>query len=147
MSKQSFPHKINNISVLDGKKIIHEEEVTETDNGMIKFKFYHKENDKIYKISGIEKENNTFIIIITDQGKKDTETLSREEVLKKFGKNKDLKFAIDYIKDMKGGRRASRLIHETKRRSRKTSRKVSRRGSRKGSRRVSRKGSRRGSRK
>ena len=145
-----FLHQVSNKSIENGKKVIHEEEVAHGDRG-ISFKYYHKEGDKIEKIRGIPKDDGTFIIITGEKENKKDETMSKEDVIKMLTKMKHLKFALDYIKTAKGGKRGSRKGSKkgSKKGSRKGSRKMSggkRRGSRKGSK-GSKKGSKKGSRK
>jgi len=132
--KLIFLHQVSNKTIHNDKKVIHEEEVVHGPKGL-KFKYYHKEGDKIQKIVGVQTADGSFVVITTVGDKKDSQTLSKDEVIKMLTKEKHLKFALDYIKNLKGGRRGSRKV----------SRKGSKKGSKKGSRKGSRKGSKKGS--
>ena len=156
----TFLHEVRTVNIHNGSKVVHEEEVIHGSKGL-KFKYYHKEGEKIEKIVGVQKEDGSFIIITTVDGQRDESSMSKEDVIKMLTKQKHLKFALDYIKTVKGGRKASkktskkrsRRMSAGKRRSRRVSKKNSKKGSRKmsagkrRSRRVSKKNSKKGSRK
>ena len=152
--KLTFLHQVQNKSVQNGKVVIHEEQVIHGDD-VFKFKYYHKEGDKIDKVTGIRKDGDSYVIITQKGEKKEQETLSKDEVIKMLTKQKHLKFALEYIASMKGGKKGSRKGSKkgSKKGSRKGSRKGSKkqsggkRGSRKGSKKGSKKGSRKGSKK
>jgi hypothetical protein len=147
-SNLTFLHEVRNVNIHKGKKVVHEEEVIHGPKGL-KFKYYHKEDDKVDKIVGVQKEDGSYVVITTVDGKRDEKSMSKDDVIKMLTKQKHLKFALDYIKTVKGGRKPSRKTSRAKR----TSRKGSKRGSRKASggkrrsRKASKKGSRRGSKK
>lgn len=124
MSKKgslTFLHQVSTKNIKNGEKVIHEEEVVHGDRGL-KFKYYHKEGDHIEKVTGVQKADGSFVIITVLGDKKDTQELSKEDTIKMLAKHKHLKFALDYIKAMKGGKPVPR----------KPSRSASRKGSDKG---------------
>lgn len=141
-SDLKFLHQVSNVSIKDGKKVVHEEQVIHGERGL-KFKYYHKEGDKVEKITGIQKPDGSWVIITVDGGdKKEEENVTKEDVLKLLKKEKHLAFALEYIKDVKGGlRRMRRSSRSSRKGSKKGSRKMSRskRGSKKGSKKGSRK--------
>ena len=149
----TFLHKVQTTNVHDGKVVVHEEEVIHGEKGL-KIKYYHKEDNKIVKFVAVQKEDGSFIVIETADGAKgEGQSMSKDDVIELLKKNKHLKFALDYVKTVKGGRKMSRSRRGSKKGSKKASRKGSRkatggkRRSRKGSKKASKKGSKRGSRK
>lgn len=116
-----FLHSISSTSIADGKKEIHEEFIIHGDKGL-SFKYYHKDEKGVERFSGHQNADGTFNITVMSGEKKEQKTVTKEELLKEIGKNKSLKFAVDYLKKQKGGSR---------KRSRKGSKRSSKRSSRK----------------
>lgn len=140
----TFLHKVETTNVHDGKVVVHEEEVVHGEKGL-KIKYYHKENNKIDKFVAVQKEDGSFIVIVTADGQKgEGQPMSKDDVIDLLKKHKHLKFALDYVKTIKGGRKMSRSRRGSKKGSKKGSRKMTggKRRSRKGSKKASRKGSR-----
>jgi hypothetical protein len=134
--KLDYLHLVTNKSIKDGQVIITEEAVIHGKKGL-SFKYYHKDPKSKLKVSGKQNETGDFVMTTTEGTDQKSETLTKDELLKKLAKKKYLSFVVDYIKTLKGGAKKS---------SRKTSRSSSRKSSRKTSRKSSRKSSRKGSR-
>lgn len=154
MSKNEilYLHENKNKSIINGNVIIHEEEIKKS-SGSLKFKYYHKEGNKIEKMSGTFNGQN-FLVFISSGTQTDKKTLSLDDTIDFLSKNKKYKFVVDYLKQLKAntqkgrgrvGRRNSKSTlsngrsnsrsnsKKTKRTSRKRSKKT-RRNSRKRSR-------------
>jgi hypothetical protein len=129
-SDVTFLHSSVSTSIVNGKKVTHEEFVIHGSKGLT-FKYYHKDEKGIEKISGHQNADGTFSLTTVSGEKKDSKTVTKDELLKEIGKNKDLKFAVEYLKSQKGGKRSSRK--GSKKGSIKSSKKSSKKGSRKGS--------------
>jgi len=127
MGKLIFLHHVMTKHISGDKKITHEEKIVHNDRG-VTFAYFHKEGDKQEKIKGRLNADGTYTLMNFKGGKKDEKIMSKTELLDELKKNKDLKFVIAYIKDVKGGKRKI-----SRKPSRKTSRKPSRKTSRKGS--------------
>lgn len=143
----SYLHQVSLRKRVDDILIIHEEEVIDTEKG-IRFKHYHKENNKINKTVGIEDGDN-FIVKTTVDGVKAESVMSKADLLKSLSKDKEMKFVADIIKTLGDSKRKqSRTTSKktSKKSSKKTSKKTSRRTSRRTSRtqkRTSKRGSKR----
>lgn len=124
-SKLLFKHEVLNKTIKDDKVVMHEELLEHREKGIF-FKHYHKEGDKTEKFIGVQNEDGTFNVRILKDGEESKmEGVSKSDLLKMLAKDSMMKFALEYLKKQKGGKRKSR--------------KGSRRGSRKGSRKASRK--------
>ena len=147
-NKPDYVHNVMTKNVNNGNVIIHEEMIIKGDKG-IRFKYYHKENDKIEKISGGSQDGKNYNLSIKIDNETDKkEDLTKEDLLKHLSKYKQLKFLSDFFKSksQKGGS-CSELNGGGTRKSRKGSKNGSRKGSKKGSKKESRKGSKIGSKK
>lgn len=117
--KAEFVHKLSHTSVKDDKVEIHEEQIIKGDKGLL-IKHYHKAGGKASKLVAVMKDDGSFSVRTMDGDKKDEKDMSKAEFLKLLGSDKHLKFALDYLKTMKGGaRKRSRKSKGSKRRSRK----------------------------
>ena len=151
MSEIQFLYEKTNKSIKDGKKIIHEESIVSGDKGLI-IKYFHKEDENVEKIT-IRQENGKFKIVRMSDGKSEEEILAKNDLIDRLTKIKYLKFALDYLKEMKGGqgrqRRSSKKSRDSsgsrKRKSKRQSRSRKSSGS-SGSRKSKRKSSGRSSR-
>ena len=119
--KAEFVHKLSSTSVKNGKVEVHEEMIVKGDKGLI-IKHYHKDDKSKVKMVAKMMDNGSFSVRTMDGDKKDDKDMSKEDFLKMLAKDKNLKFAHDYLKTMKGGAR---------RKSRKGSKKASKKRSRK----------------
>jgi len=136
MSKSDikYLHKTSYTHVEDGKVEVIDEQIIHGSKGL-SFKMYKKADGKVEKYTCFGNADGTYTLKHRKDDKEDTQTLTKEELLKELKSVKALAFAVDYIKsakDLKGGKRGSR----------KTSRKTSKKSSRKSSRKTSRKSSR-----
>ncbi len=124
-----FLHDVRNASIINGKKIVHEEYVINGPKGLL-IKFYHKENDVTvkYVIKALDANNFKFKSMIGE--KVSDQTYSKDDLLNELKKHKDLKFALDYIKTQKGGAKVSSKGASKKKVETKTTQK---KGSKKGS--------------
>lgn len=123
-SKLLFKHEVLNKTIKDDKVVMHEELLEHREKGIF-FKHYHKEGDKTEKFIGVQNEDGTFNVRILKDGEESKmEGVSKSDLLKMLAKDSMMKFALEYLKKQKGGKRKSR--------------KGSRRGSRKGSRKAKR---------
>jgi hypothetical protein len=143
-----FLHDIKNKTVINGKRLIHEEFVIHGNKGLT-IKFFHKDDKSMEKIVIFQK-NDKYFMKSTIDDKKEEKELSKDELIKELTKNKSLKFALEYVSKQKGGDCSSSNNLYGGKRSRKGSKKSSRKGSkkltggkrsRKGSKKSSRKGS------
>lgn len=118
-------YKNDQMSIKNGKKEVNEEYLIHGEKGL-KIKFYRQVDDKKEKVTILSKDDK-FFVKTESNGKVQEEILSKDELLKKVEKNKDLSFAIEHLKTMKGGKRKG-----SKKPSKKQSKKSSkRRGSKK----------------
>lgn len=106
MSKLTFLHKVNETKIVDGKKVTHEEQITDGLTKGVMIKFYHKENDHVEKYT-IAKKDDKYKFLLTVGDKKDEKLLSKDELLKEISKIKSLKFAVDYLKSAKTVKRVT----------------------------------------
>lgn len=142
MSKKSsvvFLHDQRSKSISNGKKLVTEEYIIHGDKGLL-IKYYHKDGDNTEKII-ITKKGDNYLLKTDVNGTKEEKELSKDAIIKEITKNKNLTFALQYVKSQSqsGGKRGSRSG------SRKGSRKGSRRNMKRGSRRNSKRGSKKGS--
>lgn len=109
-----YLHKYSHTTVIDGVATVVEEFLISGDTG-ITVKHY-KKNEKGEKSKLVAKQNadGTFRIKTVHGDKIDEKTLSKEDTLKMLAKDKDLKFASDYLKQSGGKRRASRKSKKSK---------------------------------
>ena len=140
-SKLLFKHEVLNKTIKDDKVVLHEELLEHREKGVF-FKHYHKEGDKTEKFIGIENDDGTFNVRIVKNGEENKmDGVSRAELLKMLAKDGMMKFALDYLKKQKGGKRKSRKGSMRRKGTKKGSRKSKRGSKRKGSkRRTSKKG-------
>jgi len=129
MSKKSsvvFLHDQRSKSISNGKKLVTEEYIIHGDKGLL-IKYYHKDGDNTEKII-ITKKGDNYLLKTDINGTKEEKELSKDAIVKEINKNKNLTFALQYVKSQAGGKRGSRS--------------GSRKGSRKGSKRNMKRGSR-----
>jgi hypothetical protein len=131
MGKLTFLHHVMTKNISGDKKITHEEKVVHNERG-ISFAYFHKEGNNQEKIKGRSNADGTYTLVIFKGDKKDEKIMSKSELLDELKKNKDLKFALTYIKDAKDVKGGKRKV--SRKPSRKTSRKTSKKTSRKTSR-------------
>lgn len=125
MSKTlSYLHDVKHKTIMDGKKVTHEELVINGPKGL-SIKYYHKDENVSLKIVVHEKDGKFMMRTMEGEEKKEKE-LTKEELVKELSKNKELKFALEYVKSQKGGVKVSK---KTSRKS--TAKKVSKKSSRK----------------
>lgn len=91
-------------TINNGKKIIHEEYIIYGSKGLT-IKFFHAEGDKKTKHIIRHEKDDKFILMSTVDAKKyPAETMTKTELLDKINKDKNMKFAVDFLKKMAGGR-------------------------------------------
>lgn len=122
-SKLIYLHHVMTKNINGNTKITHEEKVVHNDRG-ISFAYFHKEGTTQDKIKGRTNADGTYTLMNFKGDKKEEKIMSKDELLAELKKMKELKFAFDYIKNAKGGRR-----RPSKKPSKKASRKPSRKGS------------------
>ncbi len=133
-----FLHESIQTKVSNGKRSAHEEFLIHGDRGMT-IKFFHKDDKKVEKIVIVKKPEGGYLMKVTVDGKQTERTIAnKEDLVKELKKNKDLEFAVDYVKNAKDLARAG-----SKKSSKKGSKKSSKKGSKKGSKKHSKKGSKR----
>lgn len=128
-SKLLFKHEVLNKTIKDDKVVMHEELIEHREKGIF-FKHYHKEGDKTEKFIGIQNDDGTFNVRILKNGEENKmDSVSKDDLLKMLAKDSMMKFALDYLKKQKGGKRKSRKGSKrstkrkgTKKRSRKSKR-------------------------
>jgi hypothetical protein len=140
MNKAKKVHEKKEKYVENNKVIIREEFLIDGDKGVL-VKFYHKEGDKKDKWVIIGKGGEFIVKETHGETKEPERTVSKKDLLKEIAKNKDLAFALDYLKNMsqsrsksKGGKRRSKKSKSSK----KASKKASKKGSKKRSKRSKR---------
>jgi len=121
-----FLHDQRSKSISNGKKLVTEEYIIHGDKGLL-IKYYHKDGDNTEKII-ITKKGDNYLLKTDINGTKEEKELSKDAIVKEINKNKNLTFALQYVKSQAGGKRGSRS--------------GSRKGSRKGSKRNMKRGSR-----
>jgi hypothetical protein len=122
-AKLKYMHYNMTEEVKTGKSTTIEEQVIHGEDG-ISFKYFEKVDDKMEKHSAKENKDGTYTYKVMKDGKADTMTLSKDELLKKMKGNKKLDFAVKYISTnkQKGGAKKRKT---TKRKSKKTTKKKS----------------------
>ncbi len=123
-SSVKYLHKFSHTTVQDGVASVVEEYIIHGDKGLI-FKYYNKSDKSKMKIVGRQNADGSFHLRILDGDKSEEKTLSKEEVLKMLAKDKNLKFALDFLKSQKGGKKASKKSSKRKSSKRKSSKKAS----------------------
>ena len=127
MSKKDFKtnltylHKVHTAELKAGKMVKVEEELRDGPRG-VSFKLFKKTGDKTEKYVAKQKEDGTFELYIVVGDKKDSQTLSKADLIKEIKKIKGLEFAIKYLASAKAVAR-QRARSSARTRSRKTSRK------------------------
>ena len=106
-SNLTYLHKHTSTDVKDGKATVTEEYVIHGDKGLM-FKYYFKDDKTKQKIIGKQESDGGYLLVTTEGDKTDEKKMSKDELLKVIAKNKDLKFAVDYLKTQKGGKKGSR---------------------------------------
>ena len=102
--KAEFIHKLSHTSVKNDKVEVHEEYIVKGDKGLL-IKHYHKSGGKASKLVAVMKDDGSFSVRTMEGDKKDEQTMSKADFLKMLAKDKNLKFALDYLKGIKGGAR------------------------------------------
>ena len=136
--KLIFLHDLKHRSIDNDKKMTHEEFVIHGSKGLT-IKYFHKDDKTSEKIV-ISERDGKYMMKSTIGESHEEKELSKDELVELLTKNKSLKFALSYVKGLKGSA-------SLKRSSKKSSKKVSKKGSKKGSKKVSKKGSKKGSKK
>lgn len=132
MSKNEiiYLHENKNKSIINGNVTIHEEEIKKS-SGSLKFKYYHKEGNKIEKMSGTFNGQN-FVVSISSGTQTDRKNLSIDDTIDLLSKNKKYKFVVDYLKQLKAnaqrgkGRGSRKNNKSTRSNSRSNSKKIKR---------------------
>jgi len=124
-----YLHEVSERKIVDGKKYVHEESVIHGDKGLT-IKLYHKEGENATKVIVVKKGDGYLMKVMAD-GKTDEKTLSKDDLIKELKKDKQLKFAVEYVEKAKN---LSRTKRSSKKGSKKGSKKASKKGSKKGSR-------------
>ena len=153
--KLIFLHDIKQRSIDNDKKSTHEEFVIHGSKGLT-IKYFHKDDKTAEKIV-INERDGKYMMKSTIGENHEEKELSKEDLVDLLTKNKSLKFALAYVKGLKG---SATLKRTTKKSSKKSSKKVkksskkltggkksSRKVSKKVSKKASKKGSKKGSRK
>jgi hypothetical protein len=104
-SNVTFLHEITQKTVQNGEVVILEEYIIHGDKGLL-LKFYNKEGDKKEKLVAKMNTDGTFSVNVKENEKEDKmENMTKEELVKMLAKLPKLKFALDYLKKQKGGKR------------------------------------------
>ena len=111
MSKTKYLHHVLNKSVKDDDATTYEEMIVEGPKGIM-VKLYTKDKNNVEKIV-IRGTGNNFEMTTQNGEDKNLKSLSKEEMLDEFKKNKKLKFAAEFIKTQKGGSWLSRSKRKT----------------------------------
>src|SRR5271154_5585092 len=98
MSSVTLLHDVKSTSIVDGKKIVHEEYVIIGDKGLT-IKYYHREGDETDKLVIYRKEGKYFLKT-GSKDKQEEKEIDADELIKFIGKDKRLKFASDVLKDI-----------------------------------------------
>jgi hypothetical protein len=92
--------------VKDGVMSMIEETVIDGKKGL-SIKFFKKSDDKLDKVSAKQKEDGTYVMSVIKAGKKEEkDNLSKSSLITELKKHKEMKFAVDYLSKMKGGRQS-----------------------------------------
>ncbi|MCJ7637937.1 MAG: hypothetical protein MUO21_10650, partial [Nitrososphaeraceae archaeon] len=113
-----YLHKFSHTTVQDGVATVLEEYIIFGEKGLM-FKHYSKNEKSKTKIVGRQNADGTFHIKMVDGDKVDEKTMSKDEVLKMLAKDKNLKFALDYLKshkEQKGGKRSKKASKKSSKR-------------------------------
>jgi hypothetical protein len=119
-------------SVKDGKVEVLDEMIVDGPRGL-KINYYKKSGNSVEKIV-IYNKGDSFIMKSADGEK----TLSKSKVIDELESNKKLKFAVNYVKTMKGGKTLT-MFGGAKKSSKKASKKASKKTSKKKSKKTSKK--------
>ncbi len=131
-----YLHESKQSNVVNGKRSAHEEFLIHGDKGMT-IKFFHKDDKKVEKIVIVKKPEGGYLMKTMADGKTSEKTIAnKEDLVKELKKNKDLEFAVEYVKSSKD---LSRSKASSKKGSKKSSKKGSKKSSKKGSKKSSRK--------
>lgn len=125
--KLTFLHDSKHTSIVNGKKEVHEEFVIHGPKGLT-IKYFHKDDETSKKIIVAEKDDK-FVIVTMDGDKKEESEIAKSDLSKVLAKHKELKFAVDYVKKMKGGKKASKK--GSKKATKKTTKKSTKKGTKK----------------
>ena len=125
MSNLTFLHKVLNQHMKNGEVTTYEEVIMDGPKG-ITVKLYSKDKNGVERIS-INGKDDKFTMRTIDGDKKNEVILDRDGLINELKKNKNLKFAAEFLKTQKGGE----WLGRPKRASKKGSKKASRKGSRK----------------
>jgi hypothetical protein len=121
--KVKYLHELKSKEI-DGENVfVHEEYIIHGEKGLL-IKHYHKEKGKKVKHI-IKQDGENFKFIVDTDGKKDEKTMSKNDLLKEIGKEKYLKFAVDFLKSQKGGKYMEISMERPKKGSKKSSKKRS----------------------
>jgi hypothetical protein len=133
-----FLHESIKTNVVNGKRSAHEEFLIHGEKGMT-IKFFHKDDKKVEKIVITKKPEGGYLMKTIADGKQTEKTIdNKEDLVKELKKNKDLEFAIDYVKGAKDLARAGSK-KSSKKHSKKSSKKHSKKSSKKHSKKSSKK--------
>ncbi len=101
MSTITLLHEITSKMIVNGKVVVHEEYIIVGDKGL-KIKYYHKEDDKKEKVTIFKNGEDEYkVITVKGDTEKDEQTLTEAKFLELLAKDKKLKFALEYVKDIK----------------------------------------------
>src|SRR5947208_2259420 len=101
MSTLTYLHEVNEKFIKEGRKIIHEEKITDGTKGLY-IKYFNKEGDKTEKLEIIGREGE-YVVKTTEDDKKEERTMNKNELLAFLGKGKKYKFIVDFLNLQKGG--------------------------------------------
>ena len=119
--KLIFLHDLKHRSIENDKKFTHEEFVIHGSKGLT-IKYFHKDDKTSEKIV-INERDGVYMMKSTVGEKHEEKELSKDELVDLLTKNKSLKFALGYVKGLKG---SASLKRSTKKASKKASKKSSR---------------------
>lgn len=142
MSDLKFLHKVKNQFLKNGVVETYEEEIIDGAKG-IRIHFFKKDAKGVERIN-IYGKDGEFVMDVMKDDKNDKKTITLAELKAELSKNKNLKFAADFAKSVKGGRLMNKTLggrKSSKRTSvkRKSSKRVSRKSSKRNSKRNSKK--------
>ena len=115
MTDMRFMHQVKSASLKNGKRIIHEEGIYEGTKGLT-IKYFHSENDDMYRITIIKQEGDNYIYRTYHNGEKIETEMPLEELIGQLEGDERFQFIVDFLKQNKSGGAHRRNTYQNNRR-------------------------------
>lgn len=100
-SMPEYLHSEKKETIKAGEKVVSEETIIDGEKG-VTIKYFHKSNSSTLKIV-MTRHGDKYNMKTISDGKVEEKELTKDEFMKELKSNKNLKFASDFAKTMKGG--------------------------------------------